>query len=155
MRRVVTGIDAEGRSTVLDDSSPPVAFQAGPAGMVRIDGEPSPDRSVVYQLWSLGASPQRGGPDPTTAMTVAEFHTPPGETSWIITHMAPGAGAPMHDTPTVDYGVVVAGEVELGLETGAVTLRAGDAVLVDGVLHSWKPGPDGCVLATVQVGLAR
>src|SRR5947209_8412353 len=113
LRRVVTGLDAEGRSTVLEDGEPPVAFQ-GP-GMARIDGPPLPHRGVVYQLWALGARPQRNIPDPTTNMTAAQFHTPAGETSWIITRMPAGTGAPLHDTPTIDYGLVVAGEVELGL----------------------------------------
>jgi quercetin dioxygenase-like cupin family protein len=60
----------------------------------------------------------------------------------------------MHDTPTIDYGFVIRGDVELGLDAGDVVLHAGDAVLVDGVKHSWRAGPDGCVIATVLVGLA-
>jgi quercetin dioxygenase-like cupin family protein len=59
----------------------------------------------------------------------------------------------MHETPTVDYAVLVAGEVELGLEEGSVVLRAGDTLLVNGVQHSWRAGPEGCVIATVLVGL--
>jgi quercetin dioxygenase-like cupin family protein len=48
---------------------------------------------------------------------------------------------------------VVAGDVELGLEDGSVHLHAGDAVVVNGVEHSWLAGPDGCLIATVMVGL--
>jgi quercetin dioxygenase-like cupin family protein len=77
----------------------------------------------------------------------------PAATKWIITEMGPGLVAAMHDTPTVDYGLVVRGDVELGLESGSVRLFAGDAVVVNGVLHSWRAGSDGCVIATVQVGL--
>ena len=68
--------------------------------------------------------------------------------------MGPGLTAPMHSTPTIDYGVVVAGDVELGLEDGSVRLsRQGDSVVVNGVEHSWLAGPNGCVIATVMVGL--
>jgi hypothetical protein len=41
----------------------------------------------------------------------------------------------------------------LGLEDGSVHLAAGDAVVVNGVEHSWLAGPDGCLIATVMVGL--
>jgi quercetin dioxygenase-like cupin family protein len=47
----------------------------------------------------------------------------------------------------------VSGDVELGLENGSVHLSAGDMMLVNAVKHSWRAGPDGCVLATVLVGL--
>jgi hypothetical protein len=39
------------------------------------------------------------------------------------------------------------------LENGSVLLQAGDALLVNGVLHSWRAGPEGCKIATVLVGL--
>jgi quercetin dioxygenase-like cupin family protein len=48
---------------------------------------------------------------------------------------------------------VVAGDVELGLEDGSVRLSVGDSVVVNGVEHSWLAGPNGCVIATVMVGL--
>ena len=67
--------------------------------------------------------------------------------------MGPGLVAPMHHTPTIDYGLVVRGDVELGLEDRSVHLHAGDSVVVNGVEHSWLAGPDGCLIATVMVGL--
>ena len=47
----------------------------------------------------------------------------------------------------------MAGEVELILEADRVVLGAGDTVLVNGVRHAWVAGPEGCVIATVLVGL--
>ena len=41
------------------------------------------------------------------------------------------------------------------LEDGSVHLSAGDAVVVNGVEHSWLAGPDGCLIATVMVGLRK
>jgi quercetin dioxygenase-like cupin family protein len=160
MRRIVTGIDDEGRSTVLADGAVPTAFHAGPTSMLaRTDGpwgggRVAPGEAVVHQLWASEPHPVLGRHDPTLTMEMPDFETPPGATSWILTELGPGAGAPMHLTQTIDYGLVVRGEVEMGLETGPVTLCAGDAVFMDGVMHSWKAGPEGCTIATVQVGLA-
>jgi quercetin dioxygenase-like cupin family protein len=159
LRRVITGIDASGRSTVLADGPPPVAFHAGDAGAPARTPAPwtaasVPTRqAVVHQLWAIGPNPAKGEADPTPAMTEPDFETPAGATSWIVTEMGPLLEVAMHHTATIDYGFVVRGEVELGLDTGPVTLTAGDAMLIDGVRHSWRAGPDGCVIATVQVGL--
>jgi quercetin dioxygenase-like cupin family protein len=161
MRRVITGVDADGRSRVVSDGPAPVAFAprpdgAGAFGLARIDGgtvDPGAGSSVVNELWALTDDPSATIDDPTLGLESFGVDVPPGQTRWIITQMGPGLTAPMHSTPTVDYGVVVAGDVELGLEGGSVRLDAGDSVVVNGVEHSWLAGPNGCVIATVMVGL--
>jgi quercetin dioxygenase-like cupin family protein len=159
MRRVITGLGADGRSTVLSDGPAPVAFHAAsPTGVAKVGGRWAGDKvgsgeAVVHELWALEDRPGRRQDDPTTVIDRPAYDPAPGATKWILTEMGPDLGAPMHATPTVDYAVVIAGQVELGLEDGGVTLHAGDAVLVNGVRHSWRAGPDGCVLATVLVGL--
>lgn len=161
MRRVVTGVGADGRSTVSSDGHAPVAFApqpdaSGAFGLTRVEGgtiEPGRGSSVVNELWSLTGEPSVTTDDPTLGLESFGVDVPAGETRWIITQMGPGLAAPMHSTPTIDYGLVVAGDVELGLEDGSVHLHAGDAVVVNGVEHSWLAGPDGCLIATVMVGL--
>ena len=159
MRRVITGVDAQGRSTVLSDGPAPVAFHAGSmleAKLIEGAAAPSPvpgSQAVVFELWNLDAQPEMLQNDPTVGLTVPDYDTPSAHTKWILTHMGPGLDVPMHSTPTVDYAVVLSGEVELGLETGPVLLRTGDMMLVNGVKHSWKAGPQGCAIATVLVGL--
>lgn len=157
MRRVVTGVDDQGRSTVLEDGPPPVAFGASPdapTSLGRTEGSGvAPGRAIVHQIWLNGPLPASGTPDPTLGLEAPDFDTPAGATSWIVTEMGPNLEPYMHHTATVDYGIVIRGEVELILETGSVVLRAGDAVYVDGVEHAWRTGAEGCVIATVQVGL--
>ncbi len=160
MRRVVTGFDADGRSVVVSDGDAPVAFRGDriDAPLRRVAGgspeaTPGPGQAVVSELWCLDAEPALLSADPTVSIDTASFDVAPAGTKWIITEMGAGLEAPMHDTPTVDYGLVVRGDVELGLENGSVRLYVGDCVLVNGVQHSWRAGPDGCVIATVQVGL--
>ena len=161
MRRVVTGVGADGRSTVCADGHAPVAFApgsdgSGGFGLRKVVGgtvDPGRGSSVVNELWSLTRAPSVTTDDPTIALESFGVDVPAGETRWIITQMGPGLAAPMHSTPTIDYGLVVQGDVELGLEGGSVHLAAGDAVVVNGVEHSWLAGPDGCLIATVMVGL--
>ena len=160
MRRVVTGVDGAGRSTVVSDGHAPVMFVAGgedtPFGLVRAAGAafaPTGGEAAVSELWALGTDPGVVTDDPTAVLQQFLVDIPAGETKWLITQLGPGAGAPMHATPSIDYGMVVLGDIELGLETGPVHLYAGDAVVMNAVQHSWLAGPNGCVIATVMVGL--
>ena len=159
MRRVITGLGADGRSTVLSDDRPLVSFHAAsPTGFAKIGSSWTGQRvaageAIVHELWTLDDRPARLANDPTVTIDQPAYDPPPGTTKWIMTEMGPGLRAAMHETPTVDYAVIIAGEVELGLEEGGVRLQAGDAVLVNGVRHSWRAGAEGCVIATVLVGL--
>jgi mannose-6-phosphate isomerase-like protein (cupin superfamily) len=60
----------------------------------------------------------------------------------------------MHTTATIDYGVVLSGEVILELDDGAkVTLHAGDTYVQNGTRHRWSnTGTIPAVLAVMLVG---
>lgn len=63
----------------------------------------------------------------------------------------------MHTTDTVDYGVVISGEITLELDDGAtVRLKQGDCVVQNGTRHAWRNrSSTPCVMAFVLVGAAR
>jgi mannose-6-phosphate isomerase-like protein (cupin superfamily) len=63
----------------------------------------------------------------------------------------------MHTTDTVDFDVVVAGEVYLELDDGAeVLLKAGDCVVQNGTRHAWRNrSTQPCVIAVALVGAER
>jgi mannose-6-phosphate isomerase-like protein (cupin superfamily) len=63
----------------------------------------------------------------------------------------------MHATDTVDYTVVMSGEVWLELDDGQLShLRAGDTVVQTGTRHAWRNlGTEPVTLAVVQVGARR
>lgn len=63
----------------------------------------------------------------------------------------------MHTTDTVDFDVVVSGEIVLELDDGAeVTLKAGDCVVQNGTRHRWSNrGKENCVIAVALVGARR
>jgi quercetin dioxygenase-like cupin family protein len=63
----------------------------------------------------------------------------PGGTVLRIVDMRPGATSPMHRTVSLDYGVVLEGEVELVLDSGEVRLmKRGDIAVQRGTNHAWR-----------------
>ncbi|KUJ14264.1 uncharacterized protein LY89DRAFT_686764 [Mollisia scopiformis] len=65
--------------------------------------------------------------------------TIPGGTVLRIVDMLPGALSPMHRTVSLDYGVVLEGEVELVLDSGETKLmRRGDVAVQRGTNHAWR-----------------
>jgi quercetin dioxygenase-like cupin family protein len=63
----------------------------------------------------------------------------PGGTVLRIVDMRPGALSPMHRTVSLDYGVVLEGEVELVLDSGEKRLmRRGDVSIQRGTNHAWR-----------------
>jgi quercetin dioxygenase-like cupin family protein len=63
---------------------------------------------------------------------------PPGGSAAAIVSMAPGAKSPMHRTVTMDWAVILEGEVELILDGGETRrLRIGDSVVMRGTMHQW------------------
>ncbi len=56
-----------------------------------------------------------------------------------VVDMLPGGASPMHRTNSLDYGIVIAGEVQLELDNGAVEVcRAGDIIVQRGTIHLWR-----------------
>jgi quercetin dioxygenase-like cupin family protein len=71
----------------------------------------------------------------------------------VVEPMNPG----MHTTDTVDFDVVLSGEVYLELDDGAeVLLKAGDCVVQNGTRHAWhNRSSQNCVVAVAIVGAKR
>ena len=81
----------------------------------------------------IGADPV--GTDPPGPLSVQPA---PNGTKLRINELPPGAGSPMHRTQTVDYGIVLDGEVVLVLDDSETVLRAGDVVVQRGTSHRWE-----------------
>ncbi|ERT00794.1 hypothetical protein HMPREF1624_02027 [Sporothrix schenckii ATCC 58251] len=125
-RLVVTTHAKDGTSVFASD---------GPAGLFRPFG---PDSSSFAVFDSRPAVPINN------QVAVAEDkkqglpRCPPGGVLFSITNIKPGDQAPMHRTESIDYAVVVSGEVVLALDNGEEkTLRAGDYLIQGGTNHSW------------------
>lgn len=157
-RRILTGHDEAGNAILISDAPPTRAYLVGgpggptfheiwstretPASIDRQSGEPAESGLVL--------APPHGG----TRLRVIDF-PPEGDAVRNLTEAqavekfeAMGgagasrarAGAPhplMHRTQTVDYGIVLEGEITMVLDQGETTLRAGDIVIQRGTNHAW------------------
>jgi len=137
IRRVVTGQDADGKSVVLSDGPPPQhhAMQGSSVGadFVEVWSTPQP----VPQLTSVPAA--EPNERPFTIMP------PSGHLLRIIEIYPPrdgGRRTVMHRTRTLDYVVVIEGEVVLALDDSEVVLRPGDVVVQRGTNHAWENRSD-------------
>ena len=141
IRRVVTGHDADGKSVVLSDGPPPQhhpmhGHEVG-ADFVEIWSTPS----AVPALTSLEAS--EPNERPFTIMP------PSGHLLRLISIYPPKDGGHrtvMHRTRTLDYVVVIEGEVVLALDDSEVVLRKGDVVVQRGTNHAWENRSDSVAL---------
>ncbi|MEU6200113.1 cupin domain-containing protein [Streptomyces sp. NPDC047061] len=66
----------------------------------------------------------------------------PGGTKIRVNEFPPGCVSPTHRTQTVDYGIVLDGEVVLVLDDSERVLRAGDVVIQRGTDHRWENRTD-------------
>lgn len=152
-RRVVTGHDARGRSVLQEDrESPFVLASAGGRGPFVID------------LWKTHATPaDNQGGEPCTAeialappergsvLRIVEFPPDrsymagwkPEDTFEALGH-ALDASAQAHPTPgmhrtrSLDYAIVLAGEIWAVMDEGETLLRAGDVLIQRGTNHAWS-----------------
>jgi quercetin dioxygenase-like cupin family protein len=125
-RRVVTGHDDGGKSVFLSDGTPPVARTA-------------PDGAGFYEMWSTAAAPAVLGaaePDPTSGEVLVP--PSPNGTKIRINEFPPGVISPVHRTQSVDYGIVIEGEMVLVLDDSETVLRRGDVVVQRGTSHRWE-----------------
>jgi len=161
VRRIVTGHDAEGRSIVQEDGPP--------ARVVTLGGDGG---TVFHELWNTSATPAPIDRAPGEPAEPGIALLPPGGGTRIrILDIPPddgtvaalpreavralfeaiGAGhalaenAPhplMHRTETVDYGIVLEGEIVLILDEGETVVRAGDIIVQRGTSHAWANRSD-------------
>lgn len=141
VRRVVTGPDAnDNRSTAMIDSRielTPLTADFGSASLWVTDSYPVGLSKDDTRDKSVGVSP----PDNGTQFGVVEF------APFNADHPAPPI---WHRTRTVDYVIVVSGEIDLMLEDSVVHLKTGDTVVQQATNHAWvNRGKETCRLAVV------
>jgi hypothetical protein len=137
LRRVVTGHDDHGKSVVVSDGPPPQHHPLhGPAvgaDFIEVWNAPQP----VPLLTSVEA--REPNDREFTIMPVA------GHLFRILEVYPPQAGGKrtvMHRTQTLDYVVMIDGELVLLLDDSEVTLKAGDVVVQRGTDHAWENRSD-------------
>lgn len=137
VRRVVTGHDAAGKAVFVSDA----AFES-------ID-VPSGDAAMCL-LWTAPDLPVDNN-DPVDGRERDAGLTLHGGSVIRTVDMYPGQQSPMHRTNSLDYGIVLSGELELELDDGArVLLGPGDVVVQRGTMHLWRNiGSETCRIVFV------
>lgn len=157
-RRVVTGHDADGKAIIIADA-PPVNIQlvGGPGGPTFFEVWHTLEMPALIHP-QPGEADERGlilaPPANGTRLRVIEF-PPEGEEIRRLTEADALAkfksmggesasttheGAPhplMHKTRTVDYGIVLEGEITMILDRDETTIKAGDIIIQNGTNHAW------------------
>ena len=136
MRTLITGVDSDGRSCVISENELTLD-QLAPGFAMGIpfatEASPPPSRAT--------------GTAPLIDQGIA-----PGLVRWMFVDLGPDSETPMHHTDTLDLQTVLSGTVDLVLDDGAHRLEEGDLVVLAGVDHAWRGGPDGCRLSAVLIG---
>lgn len=161
IRRVIVGRDADGRSTVLDDRHAPRAadYRSLPgfasALLWATDGVPSTEAVADATEATRSFVPPPGGTrlmvvtfPPDSVLARADFD--PAAYGAECLREAPGLAEcfelehpGMHTTPTVDYDIVLDGEITLELDGGReVLLRQHEVAVQHGTRHAWRNRSD-------------
>jgi naringenin degradation protein FdeH len=166
IRRVVTTIE-DGTAVVLfDGANPHKRLRPQRATVSRLlwvtdrtpaDLKGAADRAAV----EIGTAPSPGG----SIFRIVDFPPTPPEVDRLdpgyrqhqLGDAAPKKGRPprhplMHRTRTVDYAIVMAGEIDMLLDETEVHLKAGDVLVQQGTNHAWvNRGSEPCRIAFVLI----
>lgn len=178
VRRVITGFDASGQSVFVEDGAAHVQTNPARPGLrssrvwatgqlpVCID---EPDRSSelravmplaggsVMNVVDLPPEPkdqaerERALVDMRDRIRKAGVMPEPG-----VRRYPDGPHPGMHETDTIDYAIVLSGEIYAVMEKGEKLLKAGDVLIQRGTNHAWSNRSDNtCRMAFVLVAATR
>jgi mannose-6-phosphate isomerase-like protein (cupin superfamily) len=162
-RRVVTGHDADGNSIILFDGYAPNSRLLTAAGGLQ-----------RTELWETASAPadNNGNEDAAERTSTLEPHL--GGSIFRIVEYPPdsvrlktldpdahfGGAADrsgarhrgMHKTNTIDYAIILSGEIYVVMEKGEVLLKAGDCLIQRGTNHAWSNRTEQpCLVAFIMI----
>jgi hypothetical protein len=168
LRRVVTGLDETGKAVVLFDGENPhkavrpvrnnVSRRIWVTGETPADISGRDDRGQV----DIGVAPPAGG----TVFRIVEYPpvTPEAEALDPEARMRELGREPvgrgrrpprhplMHRTRTLDYAIILSGEIHMLLDESEIHLKAGDVLVQQGTNHAWiNRGTEVCRIAFVLI----
>ena len=163
VRRVVTALDANGRAVALADGA--VALTSlrspNPAGEMWVTSQYPPDYSWKEDRakTKVGLIPPANG----TIFRIVDFPPMKAEVEKmdvntmmkVVGDHAPAKGVPvrhpmMHRTRSLDYAIIMSGEIDMLLDDGEVHLKAGDVVVQQATNHAWvNRGKEVCRIAFI------
>lgn len=138
LRRIVTGHDGSGRAVVKIDEISKNLVSARPG-------------STACVVWTTEAFPIDNTGDADEGLRKTGTTLANG-TVFRVVEFAPGVAPRVHRTDSIDYAVVVSGEIDMELDDSVVHLKAGDVLVQRGTIHNWvNRGTAPCVIAFVLI----
>jgi quercetin dioxygenase-like cupin family protein len=137
-RRVVTGHDENGRAVVLIDETAKNLVSARPGATAAV-------------VWTTEGFPVDNDSNADEGLRRTGTTLANG-TVFRILELAPGNSPRNHRTDSIDYAVVMKGEIDMELDDTSVHLKAGDVLVQRGTIHNWvNRGTEPCVIAFVLI----
>ncbi len=138
LRWVVTGHDDKGRAVVrIDEVSKNL-----------VSGRPGATACVV---WTTESFPVNNTGDADEALRKVGTTLNNG-TVFRVVEFGPGVAPRNHRTDSIDYAVVMSGEIDMELDDSVVHLKAGNVLVQRGTIHNWiNRGTQPCVIAFVLI----
>ncbi len=137
MRILITGVDSQGRSCVVEETTHSAEAHE-PGGI-----------SVTPAAATESCPPPARPPGPGDLLKVT---VSPGNARWSFIGFPPGVTTAVHHTDSLDFDVVLEGSVDIVLDDGPHPLAPGDGVVVKGVDHSWQTHDEACRMSVVVIG---
>lgn len=140
IRRVVTGHDANGKAVVTIDD----------VGANWSTGRANQAAQVIWATDDLPVDfsedgEDKGGRDIGTEISDGSVFR--------VVEYGPGVAPRDHRTNSIDYAVVMSGEIDMDLDGEIVHLKAGDVLVQRGTIHNWvNNGTEPCVIGFALIG---
>jgi len=138
VRRIVTGHDENGKAIVeIDEISKNVVTK-----------RPGQQSTVI---WATNSYPPDMDTDQDISADVTTTTIPDGVVCR-ISRFDPGVAPRVHRTSSVDYAIVLSGEMDMELDDETVHIKAGDVVVQRGTVHNWiNNGTEPCMMAFILI----
>lgn len=139
VRRVVTGHDANGKAVVnIDD---------------RGQHASSWRANMTQQLiWTTDELPARLSEDGVDKADREIATTIQNGSVFRVIEFAPGVVPRNHRTDSIDYAIILSGEIDMEMDDTVVHLNAGDVLVQRGTIHNWvNNGTEPCVIAFILI----
>jgi quercetin dioxygenase-like cupin family protein len=138
VRRVITGHDANGKAIVKIDEVSKNAFTGRPG-------------ATGINVWTTEGFPANNDGAEDAGLRKVGTTLADG-TIFRVLEFAPGLAARNHRTDSIDYIVVMSGEIDMELDDSVVHLEAGDVMVQRGTIHNWvNRGTAACTLAVILI----
>jgi quercetin dioxygenase-like cupin family protein len=140
VRRIITGHDEAGKAIVKIDEICD-HFREGRPG------------AMVCNVWTTDTAPADNSGQEDKGKREGKFTMIENGSVFRIIEFKPGVQQRVHRTDTIDYIVVMSGEIDMELEAGEeVHLKAGEVMVQRGTVHNWiNRGTESCILAVILI----